>query len=112
MGIVPASLSLGAQPLRTRCSRLNATRLAGAVLGPQALVLRYSGSEQEGERLVYLNPSTGLNVEPCPEPLLAPPPGKAGGCCCRVIRPATAEWARRPFPTMDGCHYPDRPRSY
>ena len=55
----------------------DATRLTGAVLGPQALVLRYSGSEQEGDRLVYLNLGTGLDAEPCPEPLLAPPPGKS-----------------------------------
>ncbi|RYZ37316.1 MAG: malto-oligosyltrehalose trehalohydrolase [Myxococcaceae bacterium] len=53
------------------------TRLAGAVLGPQALVLRYAGSEQEGDRLVLLNLGTGLDSEPCPEPLLAPPSGRS-----------------------------------
>jgi maltooligosyltrehalose trehalohydrolase len=51
------------------------SRVTGAVLGPQALVLRYSGSGQEGDRLVFLNLGTGLDSEPCPEPLLAPPPG-------------------------------------
>ena len=50
-------------------------RLAGAVLSPHALVLRYFGSEQEGDRLVLLNLGTELEVAPCPEPLLAPPPG-------------------------------------
>lgn len=52
------------------------SRLAGAVLGPQALVLRYFGSEREGDRLLFLNLGTGLDSEPCPEPLLAPVPGK------------------------------------
>ncbi|HEX5750400.1 MAG TPA: malto-oligosyltrehalose trehalohydrolase [Archangium sp.] len=49
--------------------------IAGAVLSPHALVLRYFGSEQEGDRLVVLNLGTELEVAPCPEPLLAPPPG-------------------------------------
>jgi maltooligosyltrehalose trehalohydrolase len=50
-------------------------RLAGAVLSPHALVLRYFGSGQEGDRLVLLNLGAELEVSPCPEPLLAPPPG-------------------------------------
>ncbi|HYO67265.1 MAG TPA: malto-oligosyltrehalose trehalohydrolase [Archangium sp.] len=49
--------------------------LAGAVLSPHALVLRYFGGEREGDRLVLLNLGTELEVAPCPEPLLAPPPG-------------------------------------
>jgi len=52
------------------------SRLAGAVLSSQALVLRYFGSGQEGDRLLLLNLGTGLDLEPCPEPLLAPEPGK------------------------------------
>jgi maltooligosyltrehalose trehalohydrolase len=51
-------------------------RLAGAVLSRHALVLRYFGSGQEGDRLLLLNLGTGLDLEPCPEPLLAPEPGK------------------------------------
>ena len=51
-------------------------RLSGAVLGPWALVLRYSGSEQEGDRLVILNLGTGPGTGPDSEPLLAPPSGK------------------------------------
>ena len=50
-------------------------RLEGAVLSPRALVLRYFGGEREGDRLVLLNLGTELEVAPCPEPLLAPPPG-------------------------------------
>ncbi|HSP79232.1 MAG TPA: malto-oligosyltrehalose trehalohydrolase [Myxococcaceae bacterium] len=52
----------------------DATRLAGAVLSPQALVLRWFGGEQEGDRLLLLNLGTELEMAPCPEPLLAPPP--------------------------------------
>ncbi|WP_395805507.1 malto-oligosyltrehalose trehalohydrolase [Archangium minus] len=50
-------------------------RLTGAVLSQHALVLRYFGSGQEGDRLVLLNLGAELEVAPCPEPLLAPPPG-------------------------------------
>ncbi len=50
-------------------------RVAGAVLSPQALVLRYFGSEREGDRLLLLNLGAELSVAPCPEPLLSPPAG-------------------------------------
>jgi maltooligosyltrehalose trehalohydrolase len=52
------------------------SRIAGAVLSPHALVLRYFGTGQEGDRLLLLNLGTGLDLEPCPEPLLAPEAGK------------------------------------
>jgi len=52
------------------------SRLDGAVLGPAALVLRYFGDEREGDRLLLLNLGTGLDFDPCPEPLVAPPTGK------------------------------------
>jgi maltooligosyltrehalose trehalohydrolase len=52
------------------------SQLAGAVLSRHALVLRYFGSGQEGDRLLLLNLGTGQDLEPCPEPLLAPEPGK------------------------------------
>ncbi|WP_224362218.1 malto-oligosyltrehalose trehalohydrolase [Hyalangium versicolor] len=52
------------------------SRIEGAVLSRHALVLRYFGSGQEGDRLLLLNLGTGLDLEPCPEPLLAPEPGK------------------------------------
>ncbi len=51
-------------------------RLAGAVLSESALVLRYQGSEQQGDRLLLLNLGPTLELSPCPEPLLAPVPGK------------------------------------
>jgi maltooligosyltrehalose trehalohydrolase len=52
------------------------SRLAGAVLSRHALVLRYFGNGQEGDRLLLLNLGTGLDLASCPEPLLAPEPGK------------------------------------
>jgi maltooligosyltrehalose trehalohydrolase len=48
----------------------------GAVLGPQALVLRYFG-EGGDDRLVILNLGPDLRLDPAPEPLIAPPMDKA-----------------------------------
>jgi maltooligosyltrehalose trehalohydrolase len=44
----------------------------GAVLGPAALVLRFTGGE---ERLLLINLGPDLDLVPAPEPLLAPPAG-------------------------------------
>jgi maltooligosyltrehalose trehalohydrolase len=49
-------------------------RLDGAVLGPDAFVLRYDGRE-EGGRLLLVNLGPDLDLSPLPEPLLAPPAG-------------------------------------
>jgi len=49
--------------------------LDGAVLGPEAFVIRFFGgfSEKAGEdRLLLVNLGTDLDLEPVPEPLLAP----------------------------------------
>ena len=51
-----------------------AGRVDGAVLAPQALVLRYFGGE-DGDRLLVLNLGCDLDLTPAPEPLLAPPWG-------------------------------------
>ena len=46
----------------------------GAVLGPQAFVLRFfAPDEDEGDRLLMINLGHDLRLEPAPEPLLAPP---------------------------------------
>jgi maltooligosyltrehalose trehalohydrolase len=57
-------------------ARRDSQRIAGAVLGPAALVLRYGG-DGEDCRLVVVN--LGRDVYPAPptEPLLAPPVGMA-----------------------------------
>ncbi|MGE5754901.1 MAG: DUF3459 domain-containing protein, partial [Planctomycetaceae bacterium] len=50
----------------------DAGRLHGAVLGPEAFVLRCFG-EDEDDRLVLVNLGLDLRWDPAPEPLLAPP---------------------------------------
>ncbi|HKC85329.1 MAG TPA: malto-oligosyltrehalose trehalohydrolase [Blastocatellia bacterium] len=47
----------------------------GAVLGDEAFVLRFFG-EQDDDRLLLVNLGLDLNLNPAPEPLLAPPDGK------------------------------------
>ena len=49
--------------------------LDGAVLGPEAFVLRYFGVDDD-DRLLVVNLGSDLNLNPAPEPLLAPPLGK------------------------------------
>jgi maltooligosyltrehalose trehalohydrolase len=51
-----------------------AGQLDGAVLGPEAFVLRWFGPE-DGDRLLVVNLGLDLRLEPAPEPLLAPPAG-------------------------------------
>jgi maltooligosyltrehalose trehalohydrolase len=46
--------------------------LDGAVLGPEAFVLRFFG-ENGDDRLVVVNFGLDLHLDPAPEPLLAPP---------------------------------------
>ena len=48
----------------------------GAVLGPEAFVLRFFGADGD-DRLLLVNLGTDLHLDPAPEPLLAPPEGKA-----------------------------------
>jgi maltooligosyltrehalose trehalohydrolase len=49
--------------------------LDGAVLGPEAFVLRFFGEDGEEDRLLLVNLGVDLDLEPVPEPLLAPRPG-------------------------------------
>jgi maltooligosyltrehalose trehalohydrolase len=51
-------------------------RVRGATLSNEALVLRYTGDDRTGERLVLLNLGVDLTLSICPEPLLAPVPGR------------------------------------
>ena len=52
----------------------------GAVLGSEALVLRWFGPGGD-DRLLLVNLGTELRLEVAPEPLLAPPAGK----CWQVV---------------------------
>jgi maltooligosyltrehalose trehalohydrolase len=53
----------------------DASRLHGAVLGPEAFLLRYLGDAGD-DRLLVVNLGASLPLLPAPEPLLAPPQGK------------------------------------
>src|SRR5690606_20157192 len=50
----------------------------GAVLGSEAMVLRFFGGDA-GDRLLFLNLGRDMNFDPAPEPLLGPPPEGAWG---------------------------------
>ena len=52
-------------------SRARLGGVDGAVLGPEAFVLRYFG-EQNNDRILLVNLGMNLHLEPVPEPLLAP----------------------------------------
>lgn len=52
-------------------------RVHGAVLGPEAFLLRYEGEEPGDDRLLLVNLGADLTYSPAPEPLLAPPAGQA-----------------------------------
>ena len=62
-----------------------AAGIDGAVLGPAALVLRWfapppgesggAGGNSTGDRLLLINLGADLELDPAPEPLLAPPAG-------------------------------------
>jgi maltooligosyltrehalose trehalohydrolase len=47
----------------------------GAVLGPQAFVLRFFAKDGRDDRLLLVNFAADLHLDPSPEPLLAPPEG-------------------------------------
>ena len=65
----------------TRCFAFSApARIDGAVLGPEALVLRWFGPGGD-DRLLLVNLGAELRLEVAPEPLLAPPAGK----CWQVL---------------------------
>ncbi|MFC5497195.1 malto-oligosyltrehalose trehalohydrolase [Caenimonas terrae] len=53
----------------------DASRLHGAVLGPEAFMLRYLGRDGD-DRLLVVNLGATLPLVPAPEPLLAPPAGR------------------------------------
>ncbi len=55
-------------------SSQDATAIHGAVIGPEALVLRYLGQDH-GDRLLLVNLGRDLEWRPVTEPLVAPPAG-------------------------------------
>jgi maltooligosyltrehalose trehalohydrolase len=77
----------------------------GAVLGPQALVLRFFGGEQ-GDRLLLLNLGSDLQLDPAPEPLLAPPPGASWGLLWSSEDPRYGGGGTPPLVTDAGWYVP------
>jgi maltooligosyltrehalose trehalohydrolase len=53
-------------------ARQDRTQLDGAVLGPEAFVLRFFGNHDETDRLLVVNLGSDFDYIPAPEPLLAP----------------------------------------
>jgi len=51
-------------------------QLDGAVIGPEALLLRWFGGDGD-DRLLLVNLGRDLRLDPAPEPLLAPPEGRS-----------------------------------
>jgi maltooligosyltrehalose trehalohydrolase len=60
-------------PVLSRCGI--GRSVEGAVLGPEAFLLRYLDKEDGRDRLLLVNFGADLTLEPAPEPLLAPPEG-------------------------------------
>jgi maltooligosyltrehalose trehalohydrolase len=56
----------------------DAERMHGAVLGPEAFLLRFFGTHGD-DRLLLVNLGRDLRLAPAPEPLLAPPQGREWG---------------------------------
>lgn len=54
-------------------ARQDRTQLDGAILGPEALVLRFFGDKNTSDRLLVVNLGSDQEYVPAPEPLLAPP---------------------------------------
>ncbi|HEY8160323.1 MAG TPA: malto-oligosyltrehalose trehalohydrolase [Methylobacter sp.] len=54
-------------------SSQQSNRIDGAVLSPDALVIRFFGENPGDDRLLVVNLSRDLHLVPAPEPLLAPP---------------------------------------
>jgi maltooligosyltrehalose trehalohydrolase len=58
-------------PVLSRCGV--GRSVEGAVLGPEAFLLRYLDKERGRDRLLLVNFGADLHLDPAPEPLLAPP---------------------------------------
>jgi maltooligosyltrehalose trehalohydrolase len=82
----------------------------GAVLGPEAFVLRYFGGEtpRNGDRLLVVNLGRDLELVPAPEPLLAPPEGMRWQNLWASEDPPYGGYGARPLETPEGWWLPGR----
>jgi maltooligosyltrehalose trehalohydrolase len=79
----------------------------GAVLGPEAFVLRYFGDETGNEdRLLVVNLGSDLHLEIVPSPLLAPPEGYAWEACFSTEDPRYGGNGTAPLETDGGWRLP------
>lgn len=77
----------------------------GAVLGPQAFVLRYF-VEENADRLLLVNLGHDLHLNPAPEPLLAPPAGQRWKSLWSSENPRYGGCGTGPLEGEDGWHIP------
>lgn len=89
----------------------------GAILGPNAFVLRYFGRPNSGgpdggagaDRLLIVNLGTDLTLDPAPEPLLAPPPNFRWTILFTSEHPRYGGGGTPPLETeLEGWHIPGR----
>lgn len=79
--------------------------LDGAVLGPEAFVLRYFGADGD-DRLLVVNLGADLHVDPVVEPLLAPPSDRRWGVLWSSEDPAYGGTGTPPLDTEEGWRVP------
>ncbi|HEX2134418.1 MAG TPA: malto-oligosyltrehalose trehalohydrolase [Microvirga sp.] len=79
--------------------------LDGAVLGPEAFVLRFFGGEGN-DRLLLVNFGRDLNRASFPEPLLAPPEGRRWHVAWSSENPSYGGGGTPPIETEAGWHLP------
>lgn len=77
----------------------------GAVLGPEAFVLRFFG-EGGADRLLLVNLGSDLHLNPVPEPLLAPPEGANWRLLWSSEDPRYGAMSTPVLDTEDGWHLP------
>jgi maltooligosyltrehalose trehalohydrolase len=77
----------------------------GAVLGPEAFVLRFFG-EQGQDRLLLVNLGLTLALSPMPEPLLAPPEGMQWETCWSSEEPHYGGGGTLPLETEEPWQIP------
>ena len=88
--------------LRREDPTLRAQRpVDGAVLGPEAFVLRFAG-EEEDDRLLLVNLGRDMRLVPAPEPLLAPPAGTRWAVRWSSEDPAYGGYGTPPPETDEG----------
>jgi maltooligosyltrehalose trehalohydrolase len=77
----------------------------GAVLGPQAFVLRFFG-ENGDDRLLVVSLGRDLHLDPAPEPLLAPPEGRTWQVLWSSEDPRYGGCGTPPLETESNWHIP------